>query len=174
MKPASRRSVSGSLIAAIAPYGVFPTRDGNGVLIGIQNDREWRVLAEKVLGDAALAADPDFATNLARVQRRAETDGKVAAVSSVLDADALMQKLAAADIAFARVNDVAGARAPSASAAHHGRHAERPRFLSGASGAARIGVAPLRSRAGARRAYREGAGGIRCRAALDAVIEGEM
>ena len=52
------------------------------LLIGIQNDREWRVLAEKVLGDADLAANPDFATNRARVERRAETDRKVAAISS--------------------------------------------------------------------------------------------
>lgn len=94
--------------AAIAPYGAYPTRDGVDVLIGIQNDREWRLLAEKVLDDVALAADPDFATNKARVARRAETDRKVAAITSRLDAAALMHKLAAADIAFARVNDVAG------------------------------------------------------------------
>jgi formyl-CoA transferase len=94
--------------ASIAPYGAFPTRDGANILIGVQNDREWRVLAEKVLGDPALAADPAFATNRARVERRAETDRKVAAVSRTLDAEVLTQKLAAADIAFARVNDVAG------------------------------------------------------------------
>ena len=93
--------------SSIAPYGVFPTRDGKGVLIAVQNDREWRVLAEKVLGDADLAADPGFATNLARVERRAETDRKVAAVTGGLDAEALMQKLTDADIAFARVNDMA-------------------------------------------------------------------
>ena len=44
---------------SIAPYGVFKSRDGADILISIQSDREWRVLAEKVLGDAALAADPD-------------------------------------------------------------------------------------------------------------------
>jgi itaconate CoA-transferase len=93
--------------AAIAPYGGFPTRDGVVVLIAVQSDREWRVLAQKVLDDPALAADPGFATNLARVQRRAETDGKIAAVTRTHDAQALMQKLAAADIAFAGVNDVA-------------------------------------------------------------------
>jgi itaconate CoA-transferase len=93
--------------AAIAPYGAFPTRDGVDILIGIQNDREWRVLAEKVLGDAELAADPGFATNVARVARRAETDGRVAAVTRAFAAADLMQKLVAADIAFARVNDVA-------------------------------------------------------------------
>jgi itaconate CoA-transferase len=94
--------------AAIAPYGAFPTRDGGAILIGVQNDREWRVLAEKVLDDADLADDPRFATNRARVERRAETDGKVAAISRTLDAEMLMKKLAAADIAFGRVNDVAG------------------------------------------------------------------
>jgi formyl-CoA transferase len=89
---------------SISPYGAFKSRDGVDILISIQSDREWRVLAEKILGDAALAADPNFATNVERVKRRAETDGRVAAVFGALDADALEQKLAAADIAFARVN----------------------------------------------------------------------
>jgi formyl-CoA transferase len=89
---------------SIAPYGVFVTKDGAAVLISIQSDREWRVLAGKVLGDAALADDPAFATNVERVKRRAETDGRVAAVFGALDADAVIGKLAAAEIAFARVN----------------------------------------------------------------------
>jgi itaconate CoA-transferase len=93
--------------ASIAPYGAFPTRDGAEILIGVQNDREWRVLAEKILGDADLAADPDFATNFARVRNRAEVDRKIAATTRTLDAARLMQKLAAADIAFAPVNDTA-------------------------------------------------------------------
>ena len=89
---------------SISPYGAFKTRDGVDILISIQSDREWRVLAAKVLDDPALAADPNFATNVERVKRRTATDGKVAAVFGALDADALEQKLAAADIAFARVN----------------------------------------------------------------------
>jgi itaconate CoA-transferase len=92
---------------SISPYGAFKSRDGVAILISIQSDREWRVLAEKVLGDAALAADPAFATNVERVKRRAETDGRVAKVFASLDADALEKKLAAADIAFARVNSPA-------------------------------------------------------------------
>jgi itaconate CoA-transferase len=92
---------------SIAPYGVFKTRDGVDILISIQSDREWRVLAAQVLGDAALAADPAFATNVARVKRRADTDAKVQAMFGATGADALMQKLAQADIAFARVNDTA-------------------------------------------------------------------
>jgi formyl-CoA transferase len=93
---------------SIAPYGVFKTKAGADILISIQSDREWRVLAEKVLEDAALAADPDFASNVERVRRRQQTDVRVAAVFANTDAEALMQKLAEADIAFARVNDAAG------------------------------------------------------------------
>jgi itaconate CoA-transferase len=93
---------------SISPYGAFKSRDGVDILISIQSDREWRVLAEKVLDDAALAADPAFATNVERVKRRAETDGRVAKTFGAIDADALERKLAAADIAFARVNGPAG------------------------------------------------------------------
>ena len=92
---------------SIAPYGVFRTRDGVDILISIQNDREWRFLAAKVMGDEALAADPAFATNVERMKRRAETDARVAAVFAAVDADPLAERLAAADIAFARVTDMA-------------------------------------------------------------------
>ncbi len=90
---------------SIAPYGAFKTKDGADILISIQSDREWRVLAEKVLGDKALAADPAFATNVERVKRRAETDARVGAVFGATDEAALTRKLAEHDIAFARVND---------------------------------------------------------------------
>ncbi len=91
----------------IAPYGVFKSRDGVDILISIQNDREWRVLAKEVLGDAALAADPAFATNVERVKRRSQTDGRVAAAFGADDVAVLTGKLAAAEIAFARVSDMA-------------------------------------------------------------------
>jgi itaconate CoA-transferase len=91
--------------AAIAPYGAFKSRDGADILIAIQNDREWRVLAERVLGDSALASDPKFATNPKRVENRAETDAKVSADFARNDIETLMKKLESAGIAFARVND---------------------------------------------------------------------
>jgi itaconate CoA-transferase len=90
---------------SIAPYGAFKTKDGADILISIQSDREWRVLAEKVLGDKALAADPAFATNVARIARRAETDARVAALFGATDEAALTRKLADNAIAFARVNE---------------------------------------------------------------------
>ncbi|MBV8793169.1 MAG: CoA transferase [Pseudolabrys sp.] len=91
--------------AGISPYGVFKTRDGADILISIQNDREWRALAEKVLGDASLGTNPTYATATARVANRPKTDGLVAKVFGSIDVAPLMQKLEAADIAFARVND---------------------------------------------------------------------
>ena len=91
--------------AAIAPYGVFKSRDGADILISIQNDREWRVLADKVLGDAALGTHEKFATVPSRVKHRAETDSLVAQAFAQYDVAPLMQMLQAADIAFGRVND---------------------------------------------------------------------
>src|SRR3989442_7078217 len=85
---------------SITPYGVFRTRDGADILISIQSDREWRVLAEKVLDDAALAADPRFATNVERLKRRAETDGRVAAGVGAIDFKPPEGRLTPADIAF--------------------------------------------------------------------------
>jgi itaconate CoA-transferase len=93
--------------ATIAPYGVFKSRDGADILIAIQNDREWRVLADKLLGDASLGTDAKFATVSKRVEHRSETDAHVAAVFSKYDVESLMKMLTAADIAFARLNDAA-------------------------------------------------------------------
>jgi itaconate CoA-transferase len=90
----------------ISPYGVFRTRDGADILIAIQNDREWRVLAEKVLDDKALATDPDFATNIARMKHRDRTDRKVAENFAQHDVEALILKLEKVDIAFGRVSDM--------------------------------------------------------------------
>jgi itaconate CoA-transferase len=90
---------------SISPYGVFKSSDGADVLISIQNDREWVILARDVMGDAALAADPDFATNLERVKRRPQTDGRVAAAFAAMPVDELTARLAKADIAFGRVSD---------------------------------------------------------------------
>ena len=92
---------------SIAPYGVFKTKDGADILISIQSDREWRVLAQEVLEDKALADDPLFATNVARVERRGDTDARVAAVFATTPEALLTAKLDRAQIAFARVNDPA-------------------------------------------------------------------
>jgi itaconate CoA-transferase len=93
---------------SIAPYGVFRTGDGADLLISIQSDREWRVLAAKVLDRPELGTDPRFATNVARVADRHDTDGLVQAAFGRKPLSVLVDALAEADIAFAQVNDMAG------------------------------------------------------------------
>ncbi|WP_369143391.1 CaiB/BaiF CoA transferase family protein [Streptomyces sp. R44] len=93
--------------AVIAPYDAYPTADGGLVLLSVQNDREWRRLAEQVLGRPELAEDPEFATNTARVAGRGATDAVVAAALAPLTADEALARLDAAGIACARLNSVA-------------------------------------------------------------------
>ncbi|MFF7182298.1 CoA transferase [Streptomyces sp. NPDC008121] len=93
--------------AVIAPYDAYPTADGSLVLLSVQNDREWRRLATRVLGRPELAEDPAFATNTARVAGRAETDAVVAAALAPLTAAEALDRLDAAGIACARLNTVA-------------------------------------------------------------------
>jgi formyl-CoA transferase len=93
---------------SVAPYGVFPTRDGSPILISVQNDREWAIFCTKVLGRPDLTTDPRFATNPARIANRAETDGLIAQYFAAQQVEALARRLEHAEIAFARVNDVVG------------------------------------------------------------------
>lgn len=93
---------------SIAPYGAFETADGHLVLIAIQSDREWKILAEDILGDPALGDDPRFVTNNARVANRTATDEAVGAVFRTMTIPALRAALDLARIAYGQVNDVAG------------------------------------------------------------------
>ena len=91
---------------SVAPYGAFKTQDGIDLLISIQNDREWVLFAEKVLDDLALARDPQFSTNVKRVARREETDAHVTRAFARRRSGELIEKLVAAEIAFAPVSDL--------------------------------------------------------------------
>ena len=91
----------------IAPYDAYPTADGHEIVLGIQNDREWVRLATDVLGDAALAEDPDYATNVARVRNRDKVDDIVGAAMGRLTIDEAVAALDRARIASARLNTMA-------------------------------------------------------------------
>lgn len=93
---------------SIAPYGLFQPKSGAPILISIQSDREWLVLARDFIGDAALGTDPRFATNVARVANRAETDAVVADAFSRHASEDAVDLLSKANIALATVNDMAG------------------------------------------------------------------
>src|SRR2546430_4248875 len=51
--------------AVIAPYNRYPTADGEQVLLGVQNDREWQRLAADLIGRPEVGTDPRYATNVA-------------------------------------------------------------------------------------------------------------
>ena len=91
----------------IAPYDAYPTADGHEVVLGIQNDREWVRLATDVLGDPALAVDPDYATNVARVRNREKVDAIVGQAMGRLNIDEAVDALDRARIASARLNTMA-------------------------------------------------------------------
>jgi itaconate CoA-transferase len=93
---------------SIAPYGVFKSKDSKGILISIQSEREWRIFCGEVLKSPELPTQARFATNVARVQNRAETDHIVAETFAGLERSHLIERLTGADIAFAEVNDMAG------------------------------------------------------------------
>ncbi|MBD9728301.1 CaiB/BaiF CoA-transferase family protein [Streptomyces caniscabiei] len=113
--------------AVIAPYDAYPTADGGRVLLSVQNDREWRRLAEQVLGRPELADAPEFATNPARVEHRARTDELVAGALELLDTDEALARLEAAGIACARLRDVTEvAEHPQLAARDRWREVESP------------------------------------------------
>lgn len=92
---------------SITPYDKYPTSDGE-ILIGVQNDRGWRILVTEVLGLPDLANDPRYATNVERVRRRHEVDKLVGDATSRFTAADLDEKVAAAGIPAAQLRDLRG------------------------------------------------------------------
>ena len=60
---------TGASHATIYPYGPFPAGDGKTVMLGLQNERPWKIFCDKVLDNPGLAWDPRFSTT---VKRRAQ------------------------------------------------------------------------------------------------------
>lgn len=90
----------------IAPYGVYPSADNVPVLISIQNDREFERLCHGVLDRPGLEKDPDYATGIARNERRDRTNALVAESFARQDFATLASRLDAAQIAWARVSGI--------------------------------------------------------------------
>ncbi len=91
---------------SLSPYGVFETKDGAQILISIQNDREWLAFARDVLKQPDLARDERFATTVARLSNRGETDAIVAACFAALTATDMIRLLNSADVAYGQVSDL--------------------------------------------------------------------
>ncbi|TLH69697.1 CoA transferase [Mycolicibacterium cosmeticum] len=89
---------------AVAPYGSFATRDGQTVVLGTTNDREWQRLAREIIDRPDLADDPRFATNSDRCAHRAEIDDAIESWCARHDLDHIQQTADRAGIGNSRYN----------------------------------------------------------------------
>ncbi|MCT8179891.1 CaiB/BaiF CoA transferase family protein [Variovorax sp. CY25R-8] len=94
--------------ATIYPYGPFPAGDGGTVMLGLQNEREWKLFCEKVLLQPALATDARFDSNARRNEHREELRAIIVGLFGALSTAQVLERLDAAQIANARMNDMAG------------------------------------------------------------------
>lgn len=98
---------TGASHATIYPYGPFPTGDGKTIMLGLQNEREWRIFCEHVLRQPALGTDTRFDTNSKRVAAREALRAIIVEAFSQLSSAQVVERLDAAQIANARLNEMA-------------------------------------------------------------------
>jgi formyl-CoA transferase/CoA:oxalate CoA-transferase len=94
----------GSAFPQIAPYQVFPTRDGD-LMIVAGNDKLFAALCA-VLGVPELVGDPRFMTNPDRVANRTELVGLLEARTRERESAELLEALIAAGVPASAVQDV--------------------------------------------------------------------
>lgn len=97
-KPAGLRHPS------IAPYGAFSCKDGQLILISIQNEREWHRFCEDVLSAPELLQLDEYNTNNNRVKNRTQLEIAINRITLTLSATEFSQRLQAAAIAFGAIN----------------------------------------------------------------------
>tara|TARA_B100000700_G_scaffold300257_1_gene368193 strand:+ start:25451 stop:26626 length:1176 start_codon:yes stop_codon:yes gene_type:complete len=99
---------AGASHSTIYPYGPFPAGDGQTVILGLQNEREWQAFCEVVLQDASLVGDARFSNNAKRSANREELRALVCTAFADLSAEQVIARLEQAKIANAHVNDMHG------------------------------------------------------------------
>ena len=98
---------TGAAHASIYPYGPFQTGDGGTVMLGLQNEREWKLFCELVLHQNELGNDPRFDSNARRNAHRTELRALILEQFAMLDTAEVLARLDQAQIANARMNSMA-------------------------------------------------------------------
>ena len=93
--------------ASIYPYGPFQAGDGGTVMLGLQNEREWKAFCEMVLHLPALCTDSRFASNARRNENREALKDLILCTFAALTSQEVIDRLDSAQIANARMNDMA-------------------------------------------------------------------
>ena len=88
----------------IQPQNVYPVKDGY-IVLAVGNDGQFRKFAE-VIGQTALADDPKFATNAARVENLAELEGLLIEALAAGTIDHWVSSFAAAGVPSGPINTV--------------------------------------------------------------------
>lgn len=99
---------AGASHSTIYPYGPFPAGDGQTVILGLQNEREWQAFCEVVLQDVSLVGDARFSSNAKRSANREELRALICTAFADLSAEQVIARLEQAKIANAHVNDMHG------------------------------------------------------------------
>jgi formyl-CoA transferase len=97
-----QRERTGTTLPNVAPSNVYPTADGEMVLVAANQDTVFGRLA-RVMGQPELATDERYATHSARGQWMEQLDGVIAEWTSTLDADDLLERLHAGGVPAGRI-----------------------------------------------------------------------
>jgi itaconate CoA-transferase len=97
---------AGASHATIYPYGPFPVGDGNSVMLGLQNEREWAIFCDQVLQQPELKEDVRFSSNTRRSEARSELRSIIVEVFSKMTLTTVTQRLDAARIGNASMNSM--------------------------------------------------------------------
>lgn len=97
-----QRERTGGVLPNVAPSNLYPTRDGNAVLIAANQDSVFRRLTA-VMGREELADDERFATHSARGENAEELDRVIAAWSAHRGADEALAALHQGGVPAGRV-----------------------------------------------------------------------
>lgn len=96
------RGRTGPVLPNVAPSNVYPTADGEAILIAANQDTVFRRLAS-VMGRPALAGDQRFATHGARGANATELDSIIAAWTASQPADTLLEQLTSGGVPAGRI-----------------------------------------------------------------------
>ena len=97
-----QRERTGTTLPNVAPSNVYPTADGEMILIAANQDGVFRRLTG-AMEDLELADDPRYATHGARGANMDELDGLIAKWTTTLGADDLLQRLHATSVPCGRI-----------------------------------------------------------------------
>jgi len=97
---------AGAAHSTIYPYGPFPASEGDVVMLGLQNEREWALFCNCVLEQQHLLEDERFSSNAQRSTHRQALRKIIVEAFARLGTAEVIARLDAAPIANAKVNDM--------------------------------------------------------------------